>query len=238
MKFLDLTLATPALNLALDEALLQAAESDMMDEVLRLWEAPTPFVVLGRASIAEEEANLPQCQADRIPVLRRCSGGTAVVAGPGCLMYAVCLRYDHRPKVRVVEEAHRFVMSRMQAALTTIEPTVQWQGSCDLTFRDRKVSGNSLRCKRRALLYHGTVLYNFDLAQIGRWLGRPPREPDYRDGRDHEAFLTNLAQPLDRIRQAIRAQWEADALLEQWPEQATESLARRVYTQPSWNLRR
>lgn len=238
MKLLDLTLATPALNLALDEALLQAAESDRMDEVLRLWESPTPIVVLGRASLGEQEADLRQCEADGIPVLRRCSGGTAVVAGPGCLMYAVTLRYDDRPELRVVEEAHRFVMTHMQAALATLDPGVQWKGSCDLTIGDRKVSGNSLRCKRNAMLYHGTVLYNFDLTQVERWLGTPPREPDYRAGRSHGAFLANLRQPAARIRQAIRAEWNAEAELEPWPEEATAALSERLYTQSSWNLRR
>ena len=41
MKLLDLTLETPAENLALDEALLEEAEqSTKPTEVLRLWESP------------------------------------------------------------------------------------------------------------------------------------------------------------------------------------------------------
>jgi lipoate-protein ligase A len=49
MKLLDLTLPTPAENLALDEALLDAAEAgELPDEVLRLWEFPQAVVVIGR----------------------------------------------------------------------------------------------------------------------------------------------------------------------------------------------
>jgi len=51
MKLLDLTLPSPAENLALDEALLDAAEAgEMADEVLRFWESPQPLVVVGRSS--------------------------------------------------------------------------------------------------------------------------------------------------------------------------------------------
>jgi len=70
MKLLDLTLPTPAENVALDEALLDAAEAgEINDEVLRLWESPTVAVVVGRSSRVEEEVNLVACQEAGIPIL-------------------------------------------------------------------------------------------------------------------------------------------------------------------------
>ena len=51
MLQLDMTLPTPAENLALDEALLETAEAEGdAAEYLRLWESPVPCVVIGRAS--------------------------------------------------------------------------------------------------------------------------------------------------------------------------------------------
>ena len=47
MNLLDYTLPAPAENLALDEALLAAAEEDTGGEVLRLWELPSYAVVVG-----------------------------------------------------------------------------------------------------------------------------------------------------------------------------------------------
>ena len=56
MQRLDLTLPTPAENLALDEALLEWAEEERSDrEFLRLWEAPQPMVVVGRSSRVHAE---------------------------------------------------------------------------------------------------------------------------------------------------------------------------------------
>src|SRR5688500_8952672 len=111
MQFLDLTLDSPQANLALDEALLEHAErAGRPSEVLRVWESPAPIVVIGRSSRIEDEVHLDHCRTAGIPVLRRVSGGAAIVAGPGCLMYAVMLSYQVRPELRPIDAAHRFVL--------------------------------------------------------------------------------------------------------------------------------
>ena len=238
MRLLDLTLATPEANLALDEALLNGAEDgEDFANVLRFWEAPSPFVVVGRASHLREEVNLDACRAAGVPVLRRCSGGTSVVAGPGCLMYAVVLSYEQYPKLRVVEAAHEFVMRQMRGALSKLSPEVQFRGSCDLTLGELKISGNSLRCKRQHLLYHGTVLYDFPLKQISSWLKVPPRQPDYRRGRAHDSFVANFPFSVNEIQNAIIAEWNANHLLESWPHDATSQLITGRYSLDAWNER-
>ena len=123
MQRLQLTLDTPAENIALDEALLDEAEATGPDaEYLRIWESPTPLVVLGRSSRAAEEVDLDACRARGIPVLRRSSGGAAIVAGPGCLMYAVVLSYDRRPEARGIHQSHDYVLSRIITALAVASP--------------------------------------------------------------------------------------------------------------------
>jgi len=98
VKLLDLTLESPAENLALDEALLERAECGTKPlEMLRLWESPQPFVVLGRASRVADEVDQEKCRQLGLPILRRPSGGASVLAGPGCLMYAVILSYQRHP---------------------------------------------------------------------------------------------------------------------------------------------
>ena len=98
MKLLILSLESPAANLALDEALLEQAEAGAgPSEVLRLWEPTDPCVVVGRSSRVAVEVKQEACRQAGIPVLRRCSGGAAVVTGPGCLMYSVVLSYRDHP---------------------------------------------------------------------------------------------------------------------------------------------
>lgn len=238
MKLLDLTLPTPAENLALDEALLEMAEAaERPSEILRLWESPQPLVVLGRSSPVAAEVDQLACQRRGIPILRRCSGGATVLAGPGCLMYAVVLSYELRPQLQLIAEAHRLVMERLTAAIQPLEPAVAAAGICDLTLDQRKFSGNSMRCKRTHLLYHGTLLYAFPLALVAECLRLPVRQPEYRRGRSHADFLVNLRVSADHLRRSLIQAWRADELCLAWPEQLTRQLAESKYQQLEMTLK-
>jgi lipoate-protein ligase A len=238
MLLLDLTLPTPAENLALDEALLDSAEeSDTTTEVLRFWESDRPIVVLGRSSKAADEAQVDECHYAGVPVLRRCSGGAAIVGGPGCLMYAVVLSYELHPELRSLDLAHCYVLSRLREALLPLAAGVQIRGTSDLALGDHKFSGNSLRCKRNHLLYHGTLLYDFDLTLVEKYLGTAPRQPAYRKERTHGEFVTNISLPPAAMKQAIGAPFGAFQPLAAWPQELVRKLVAERYSQESWNLR-
>jgi lipoate-protein ligase A len=238
MRHLDLTLPTPAENLALDEALLEEAErAGHPRERLRLWEPAEPLVVVGRSSRIEAEVHRDECRRRGIPILRRSSGGAAVVTGPGCLMYALVLSYQLRPELRLIDHAHRFVLGRIAAVLRPLVPEVTCRGTSDLAVGDLKFSGNSVRCKRDHFLYHGTILYDFSLDLIGQCLAMPPRQPDYRSGRSHRGFVTNLPLPCGPIRAALIAAWDATQPCTEWPRAATARLAVEKYNCAAWNER-
>jgi lipoate-protein ligase A len=222
----------------LDEALLEAAEQgDAAGETLRVWESPQLAVVIGRSSKRSEEADLAYCDAHQIPVLRRSSGGAAIVMGPGCLMYAVVLSLEARPELRMIDLAHRFVLGRIRGALAAACPDVELCGTSDLARQGRKCSGNSLRVRRTHLLYHGTLLYDFPLSRVGACLKTPPRQPDYRAGRAHGEFVANLNLAPEDLRDALAKAFEANQVRTNWPQTLTEQLVAEKYSQASWNDR-
>lgn len=239
MHLLDLTLDTPAENLALDEALLERAEAAAAPwQALRFWSPVAPCVVVGRSSCLAEEVRLAECRRRGVPVLRRSSGGAAIVAGPGCLMYALVLSVETDASLRSVDAAHRRVLAAMSRAIGRLASDVACQGISDLVQGVRKFSGNSVRLRRRALLYHGTLLVDFDLALISACLHDPPRQPEYRAGRSHVEFVTNLAVDPGRLKQAIAEAWSAETPLVDWPHDATARLAAEKYSQSWWNEQR
>ena len=209
------TLPTAEENLALDEALVEVADrrslqfdpllsgtaTNLDAEVFRLWELPNPCVVLGRASKWAEEVNWEACELDRVPVLRRASGGASIVAGPGCLMYSVLISYQKRPTWRGLDVAHQQVMSRIQDSVQNageafhLPMKVSIQGTCDLTIDGRKFSGNALRCKRNWMIYHGTIMVAMPLEWLSKYLLEPPRQPAYREKRTHDTFVSNVLSP-------------------------------------------
>jgi len=238
MRLLDLTLDTPQENLALDEALIEEAEAGRLDEdVLRLWETDRPTVVVGRSSRVQQEVDLVYCQAHDISVVRRCSGGAAVVIGPGCLLYSVMLSYRRWPQLRMVDAAHQFVLAKLSAATQHFHPQALMLGTSDLTLDGMKCSGNSLRCKRDHLLYHGTLLCRFELDLISKCLQMPPRQPKYRAGREHHAFVTNLDCSPAAARRALIEQWQPAGALTSWPEKAVKQLVEARYSRREWNHR-
>jgi lipoate-protein ligase A len=248
MRYLDLTLPTAAENVALDEALLDAAEaSGGPMGTLRFWESAEPAVVIGRSSHFSGEVHLDACRADGVPVVRRSSGGAAIVTGPGCLMYALVLSYEKRPDLRPLENAHRFVLGGIVRALATLKPGVRCAGTSDLVFGGgetdscgsavaaKKFSGNSVRCRKGHFLYHGTLLYDFPLEKICRYLRTPPRMPDYRGGREHRSFVANLHVPADEMRRAMKQVWDANETYLDWPREATARLVAEKYSRAEWN---
>ncbi|HVT30921.1 MAG TPA: lipoate--protein ligase family protein [Lacipirellulaceae bacterium] len=254
MQYLDLTLPTLAANLALDEALLETAEEQHSDlEFLRLWESPQTMVVVGRSSRVQDEVNEAACRQERVPIFRRSSGGAAIVAGPGCLMYAIVLSYERRPALRDISRAHAFVLGRLSTSLAPLlnhVGTVSMAGTSDLVIVQgagsreqggrcvrsiRKFSGNSMRVKRTHLLYHGTLLYDFDLPLMERYLLAPPRQPGYRNARSHREFVMNVPASRRQLADAVRAAWSGTTELDEVPMSRVNELVATRFRSERWN---
>jgi lipoate-protein ligase A len=235
MRLLDLSFAAPEENLACDEALLDWCERGGSDEILRFWEPPSLFVVLGYSNRAETEVQLNRCHERNIPVLRRCSGGGTVLQGPGCLNYSLILRIDS--SLESITETNCYVMRRNRDAIQSlVADPVEIRGHTDLAINELKFSGNSQRRRRNFLLFHGSFLLGLDLALVDALLHFPSREPDYRQGRSHQEFLTLLPAPAEKVKAALRAAWKAEGPLEELPRQAIAKLVQDRYSKREWNL--
>src|SRR5262245_31294234 len=238
MDLLDLTLPTLAENLALDEALLLEAEAGRGGEVLRVWEWPHPAVVLGAGCWLGQDVDEEACRADRVEVLRRSSGGGTVLLGPGCLLYTLVLGYERDPALREIGSSYRYILGQVAEALAGLLPEIEPAGTSDLASRGRKVSGNAQQRKARGLLHHGTLLYDFHIAAVGRYLRQPVRQPEYRLRRDHAAFLINLPCSRTDLVRRLRSQWQPAGEAGDWPRQVVAQLVAEKYSTPEWVRRR
>ncbi len=242
MEYLDLSFPTPPENLACDEALLESAESGETGEVLRFWEAHNYFVVVGYANQVAREVNLAACKARGIPVYRRCTGGGAVLIGPGCLNYTLILQIQNEI-LENVTSTNRFVMERNCGAIAALlrEATLPGLpnlcGTTDLAIGNRKFSGNSQRRRRRALLFHGTFLLNFDIGLVDVLLPLPSRQPDYRQSRAHSEFMTNLGLSAEAVKTALRTAWGTINTLRNIPIERIRALVAEKYSVDSWNFK-
>jgi lipoate-protein ligase A len=238
MHLLDLTLPTLAENLALDEALLLEAEEERGGELLRLWEWAEPAVVLGAACKLSDDVKVASCRRDRVPILRRASGGGTVLLGPGCLLFSLVLTKGRAPELSEIRSSYRFILGRIAAALAEVCPNVQVAGTSDLTVAGRKFSGNAQQRKRSHLLHHGSVLYDFDLGRVCRYLRQPQSQPAYRECREHQDFLMNVPLGKEEIHRGLRVAWQAAEPLTSWPAEHIERLVSNKYGHREWIRRR
>src|SRR5260221_503454 len=72
--------------------------------------------------------------------------------------------------------------------------------------------------KRTPLLQHGTLLYDSDADQAGRYLRLPPRQPEYRRQRSHRDFMANMPATAEQLKRCLRDAWGPENELMEWPQ--------------------
>lgn len=207
---------TAAALLAYDELLLTWIDQRRPDfGVLRLWESPSTFVVLGYGKSVSADVHVAHCVADGVPILRRCSGGGTVLQTPGCLSYSLILPTDLSSELATIQSTTDWIMSAQARYLESfLGKPVSVRGTSDLTLGNLKISGNAQRRGRHSVLFHGTVLCQADIGAIGRYLQVPSYQPEYRKNRSHGDFLRSIDRSPAELAAHLKAAWLSESVSE------------------------
>lgn len=192
MQLIEHNANTTAENIALDELLLMKAEGGEIGQTLRFWESAEHAVVLGRAGRAGDDCFLEKCREEGVKVIRRLSGGGTVLQGPGCLNYSAVLSYDSNGEYADIKRSYNAILGRICRGFRGCGYRAEIMPVSDMVLGKKKISGNAQARKKRFFLHHGTLLYNFDIPKVARYLKHPVKEPDYRKGRRHGVFVVNI----------------------------------------------
>jgi len=161
-----------------------------------VWVPDTVMVVIGNGSSPDKELHLDRITEDGIPVYRRSSGGCAVVLDPGNVLVALGLPLDG---VGGITTAFAAISTWLAAVLDACGvPEIRKAGTSDLAVGDRKIGGSCVWRTRGLLYYATTLLVRPDLDLVDRYLQHPPREPDWRRGRQHRDFMGRLPARVGR----------------------------------------
>ena len=211
----DITLPTPQENILLDDVFLELAERSSAGspdpEVLRFWESPVYFVVLGKTSSLKEDVKIAEVRKDMVPVLRRSSGGGTVLQGKGCLNFTLILSKESTPALADLRKSYRIILEKVAGAFQDLGVAASFHPISDLAVgpEERKFSGNAQRRARRFILHHGSILYDFDISKIEKYLSVPLSMPEYRRQRSHKDFVTNVDVDVTRIKAAMATRFAA-----------------------------
>ena len=209
MVLKDISLPSPSENILYDEVLLYLAEQEEQGEFLRFWESGDFFVVLGKTSDPVEDLYIERIEDDKIPVLRRASGGGTVLQGKGCLNYSLVLSKDRSPELPMIKKSYQYILGKITNALSSLGIKAQYHPISDMAIGEKKFSGNAQKRGKKFILHHGTLLYDFPLEGIERYLKIPKQIPEYRRGRVHTDFLANISAGAEELKRAIAKEFNA-----------------------------
>lgn len=114
------------LNMALDEALLLSCQEGISPPALRLYQWNPPTVSIGYFQSAEETVNLQKCEASGIHVVRRITGGRAVLHEDE-ITYSICASGDYLARLgRNISQTYERVSMALLASLRVLGIAGEW----------------------------------------------------------------------------------------------------------------
>jgi lipoate-protein ligase A len=170
-----------ARNMARDVAVLEAVARDEAPPTLRLYGWDPPCLTLGRHQ-GTEAADLDFCRSEGIDVVRRPTGGRALLHHLE-LTYSVVAPLGRGPMPHQLQEAYRRICEPLVAAMRSLgvdaeltggEVNLQLPGPrstvpCfeapaggEVVVQGRKLIGSAMRAHHRAILQHGAILLDWD----------------------------------------------------------------------------
>ncbi len=178
-----------AMNMALDEALLQSVATGASPPILRLYRWQPATVTLGYAQSAQGDINLEACRDANLDLVRRITGGRAVLHA--CeVTYAVIAPVQQGCFEGSVLECYRVIAEALQLALENLGlsarlvpgrrqsgPSRPDRAVCftapsqyELLIEGCKVAGSAQKRQGRGFLQHGSLPLEMDLDLLARIL--------------------------------------------------------------------
>jgi len=256
-----------ALNMAIDEAMVSAYRKGGMPPTLRLYTWREPALTIGYFQEISEELDWAACQSRKVSVVRRITGGRAVLHGQD-ITYSV-VAGPHSPSFPTqtirgtfLTISHAFISALDHLGLTAeaVESSSRNPKSplCfaspswyEITCEGRKVIGSAQRRWREGFLQQGSVLLSFEpneFYRLFRFETEARRLEMVIAAKTKVAGLNDFVKlPLSHrkvkealvtgFEQALGVTFEEGVLT---PEEIEEAhrLALEKYSQDAWNLKR
>jgi lipoate-protein ligase A len=184
--------APGALNMAIDEAMLIALVDGASPPTLRFYGWAPPCLSLGRSQPAAD-ADLPACRAAGVDLVRRPTGGRAILHTDELTYSITLLSSDPRAAGGVVESYRRLseglLAGLRRLGIEAVQARGQRKPASDLTAicfdtpsdyeitaGGRKLIGSAQWRSRGRVLQHGALPLNGDLSRIVSYLSMPDAE--------------------------------------------------------------
>ncbi len=193
----------PYYNLAAEEYLLKEYD----EPLLRLWRN-APAVIVGRYQNTNAEINHEFIRTNKIPVVRRLSGGGAVFHDLGNINFTfIDRRIDGEDTSTMFK---RFTLPIIDA-LGKIGVNAYLEGRNDLLIDGRKFSGNAVCVHKDRVLQHGTLLYSASIKDLSGALNTRPEKFVNKGVKSNISRVTNISEHLP---ESLKGEMNAEVFME------------------------
>ena len=227
-----------AQNMALDEAVM---ENIGEVPVLRIYAWRPAAVSVGYFQSMKEEVDLEKCNQLGIDIVRRLTGGGAVLHESELTYSFMTRQYPQN-----IMESYRWICDAVVTSINRLGFNAIFVPLNDIIVNGKKVSGNAQTRKKGVLLQHGTILLTVDVDKMFTVLKVPSEKLKDKIIRDVKERVTGLAgTTFDDMALSIKASFSekfdasliADSLSERERSRA-KWLAEYKYSSEDWSLRR
>ncbi|MFA5394337.1 MAG: lipoate--protein ligase family protein [Candidatus Ratteibacteria bacterium] len=177
-RLIDSGERTGKYNMEFDLKLLASAERGEIPPTLRFYRWNPPAVSLGSGQKPEEEANLDFCRQNGIDVVRRPSGGGAILHEDE-ITYSFTSRISDHPAFQDLLSSYYIIVEGLMEGLKKIGVDAEVRGGkssgperyipCfalssrhDLVVKDKKIIGSAQRRKKNAFMQHGSIPISYN----------------------------------------------------------------------------
>jgi len=163
-------------GLATDDALAVSVAARRSPPVLHLYNY-VPSVIVGRYQNVAASLRLDRCEARRIEVNRRTTGGGTVFMTPDQVAFGLFLPDDYPGLPNSVRGAFEFLAAGFARSLRDFGLEAEFQGRNDLAVDGKKIAGLAISQDVDGLTYfHTSLLVGFDLECMLDILNLPTRK--------------------------------------------------------------
>ena len=226
-------------NMALDEVLMNCINYHSMP-ILRIYGWRPPTVSIGYFQSMDEEVDIKKCRQMGINVVRRMTGG-------GAVLHESELTYSFITNVypKNIMESYNLICDPVVICINKLGFNAKFAPLNDIIVNGKKVSGNAQTRKKGILLQHGTILLSVNLEKMFSVLKVPSEKVKDKMIDDAKERVMGLNKPFDEVaynlKESFSDKFGAEIVVDNLTtkeEESTKKLAKEKYSSDQWNRKK
>lgn len=227
-----------ALNMAIDEALIENIGDA---PILRIYGWRPAAVSIGYFQSIREEVDLEKCSKIGVDVVRRLTGGGAVLHETELTYSFITKQYPQN-----IMESYRWICETIVISIKRLGFDASFVPLNDIVVKGKKVSGSAQTRRKGVLLQHGTLLLGVDVDKMFCVLKVPSEKFKDKIIKDVKERVTSLAgttfeEMASSLKTSFATKFDAKLLADTMSTEEINHakwLAERKYNSREWNRRR